>query len=338
MKFWYIFLFALVGFSLLALITLSLLTPQIESRLKDNVTAVLIENNLNWVNVSAEGRSITLKGQSPTHWLHLKAQKLALDVSGVKKVNSEITIIDSLKEYALTANYDGNKLSMKGYALDQQTYQYVDDSIYQVYGQNKVISKWQFREGQPSTWAMVTAGIVSTLKRLNYGKVIFKNKTVILSGVATSTIIKNKIEKKLLAYSNQGYHLQTDIKVVTPAMSCQKKFKRILEQEQISFRTGGFAITPKSYALLSRLQTVINECERFNLIISGHTDSEGDEEINQTLSLSRAKAVSRYLIKQGTSAYRLSTMGHGQLKPIGDNDTEAGRLKNRRIEFTIKGI
>ncbi len=338
MKSLYIILFALVSFSLLIVITLSFLTPQIVLRLKDNIMATMIENNLTWVSVSVEGRNITLRGQAPTHGLHLKAKKLASNTSGVEKVNSQITVTPPLKTYFLTADYDGKKLSLDGYVLDQETSLYINERVIKTYGKNNVISQWKFREGQPPAWAMITSGIISTLKVLNYGKVVFKNKTVNLSGTAASPDRKKQIDNDLLPYSNQGYVIQTDIKVIIPAVSCQEKFKKLLEQEQILFSPGGFTIDSRSYPLLERLLLIMNECERFDIIISGYTDSQGDEEINQILSLNRANAVSSYLIKKGVNVQRISTIGYGELKPIGDNETEEGRAKNRRIEFTLKGI
>ncbi len=338
MKSLYISLFALVTFSLLTFITLSFLTPQIELRLKNNVIAAMIENNLNWVNVSAEGRHITLKGQAPTHELHLQAKKQALNISGVEKINSQITITNALENYTLTVDYDGDKLSLEGYALDEKTRSHINDSVMGLYGKNKVISQWQFREGQPSAWAMVTSGIISTLKILNYGKVVFKNQTVNLLGTAASPDLKEEIDKKLLAYTHQGYVIQTDIKVIIPAISCQEKFEKLLQQEQILFTKGGFNIDSSSYSLLERLKLIMNECKDFGVIISGYTDSKGDEEKNQVLSLNRAKSVSNHLIKKGINVHQVSTIGYGELKPIADNETKEGRAKNRRIEFTIKGM
>ncbi len=338
MKYLYISLFAAVSFSLLTITTLFLLAPQIESRLKDNVMATIAANNLNWVAVSAEGRNILLKGQAPTNWLHLKAKKLAANISGVEKINSQIIVTEPLKNYALTVDYDGEKLSLDGYVLDQQARLHIDNSAINVYGENNVISKLQFREGQPSAWAMVASGIIPIIETLKYGKIVFKNQTINLLGVTASSDVKQEIDKKLLSYSNQDYVIQTDIKVITPAISCQEKFKKLLKQEQILFTKGGFNIDSNSYPLLERLQLIMGKCERFGVIISGHTDSKGEEKINETLSLNRAKSIYNYLIKNGANSNRVSAIGYGELKPIADNETEAGRAKNRRIEFTIKGI
>ena len=67
--------------------------------------------------------------------------------------------------------------------------------------------------------------------------------------------------------------------------------------------------------------------------ITGHTDNKGNKQKNKALSLERANAVKAWLVEREIDGSRLQTEGMGQAKPIADNNTEAGRAKNRRIEF-----
>ena len=69
--------------------------------------------------------------------------------------------------------------------------------------------------------------------------------------------------------------------------------------------------------------------------IGGHTDNKGAIEYNQRLSENRAKSVVKYLINKGIDEKRLKFKGYGELHPIDNNDTEAGRFNNRRVEFKI---
>ena len=72
------------------------------------------------------------------------------------------------------------------------------------------------------------------------------------------------------------------------------------------------------------------------LDIDGHTDSQGKDEYNQTLSENRAASVKEYLVKQGVDESRLKSTGYGETKPVADNNTAAGRAKNRRTEMTVR--
>ena len=69
--------------------------------------------------------------------------------------------------------------------------------------------------------------------------------------------------------------------------------------------------------------------------IAGHTDSIGSSAYNQRLSVRRAEAAKAYLIRRGIVAERLVVKGYGESQPITENDTAAGRAKNRRIEIEI---
>jgi OOP family OmpA-OmpF porin len=71
--------------------------------------------------------------------------------------------------------------------------------------------------------------------------------------------------------------------------------------------------------------------------VTGHTDSRGAAEYNQRLSEQRAHVVAKYLQAKGVSSDRLTVYGKGEDQPAADNQTEAGRAKNRRVEFVISG-
>lgn len=88
--------------------------------------------------------------------------------------------------------------------------------------------------------------------------------------------------------------------------------------------------------MLDGAVAVLKEYSYLRLRISGHTDNVGDPEDNLKLSTDRAGAVRDYMVSQGIAAHRLETFGHGQSKPIGNNSTEEGRARNRRIEFSIE--
>ena len=73
------------------------------------------------------------------------------------------------------------------------------------------------------------------------------------------------------------------------------------------------------------------------LMITGHTDEEGDEQYNMILSQNRADAVRDYFIRNGIAVHRIITSGYGESKPLGSNETEEGRSLNRRAEiYSIK--
>ncbi|WP_197082412.1 OmpA family protein [Pedobacter sp. BMA] len=83
------------------------------------------------------------------------------------------------------------------------------------------------------------------------------------------------------------------------------------------------------------LAASLNQYPDTDIKIIGHTDSKGTEQYNQGLSERRAAAVKAYAVSQGVPASRLVTIGKGFSEPIADNETEAGRASNRRVEIVI---
>lgn len=105
--------------------------------------------------------------------------------------------------------------------------------------------------------------------------------------------------------------------------------------DNLEFATGKAIIRTTSYESLDGLAELLKKKKDYNLLIEGHTDNVGKRESNLTLSKNRAEAVKTYLMKKGVPGSRLKTKFYGPDKPIDDNNTEAGRQRNRRVEMTI---
>lgn len=105
--------------------------------------------------------------------------------------------------------------------------------------------------------------------------------------------------------------------------------------KNIFFDFSKATLRPESTNELQRLVKLLNDVPTMKIEISGHTDSKGSAEYNQSLSDNRSKAVVEYLVKAGIAADRLIAKGYGKDQPIATNETEEGRQLNRRTEFKI---
>jgi len=103
----------------------------------------------------------------------------------------------------------------------------------------------------------------------------------------------------------------------------------------VFFETGKYDLRKESETELSKLYLLLLENPKIRIEIGGHTDNVGKKEDNLLLSQNRAKAVSEFLQQKGIKANRILTKGYGEEQPIDTNETEEGRAKNRRTEFTI---
>jgi outer membrane protein OmpA-like peptidoglycan-associated protein/outer membrane protein assembly factor BamB len=108
-----------------------------------------------------------------------------------------------------------------------------------------------------------------------------------------------------------------------------------LSFESIQFFFGSANLGQSSLGTLQKMLEMLRDNPSVKVEIAGHTDSTGPEDVNQTLSELRAEAVAHWLIMNGISSKRIVTKGYGESKPVADNETEAGRRKNRRTEVRI---
>lgn len=103
----------------------------------------------------------------------------------------------------------------------------------------------------------------------------------------------------------------------------------------VHFDIGKASLRPESYTALQDLLAYLKNKEDVKIEIGGHTDNEGKESDNLTLSKQRAETIRNYLIKKGILASRVVAKGYGASQPVADNETEEGRQLNRRTEIKI---
>ncbi|WP_441289415.1 OmpA family protein [Sorangium sp. KYC3313] len=106
--------------------------------------------------------------------------------------------------------------------------------------------------------------------------------------------------------------------------------------QQVQFDTGKATIRPVSNELLDEVAGVLKDHpEILKIEVQGHTDDRGTRQFNTKLSQARAESVLKALVERGIAAQRLQAKGYGPDVPIAENKTEAGRQKNRRVQFNI---
>ena len=104
----------------------------------------------------------------------------------------------------------------------------------------------------------------------------------------------------------------------------------------INFDSGKSIIKDESKPIIEQIVQMLKANPELKISVEGHTDNVGTPASNKTLSEARAKSVVSAIIALGITAERLSPAGYGQDKPIGDNNTEEGRAKNRSVELVKK--
>jgi OOP family OmpA-OmpF porin len=104
----------------------------------------------------------------------------------------------------------------------------------------------------------------------------------------------------------------------------------------INFDTGKSDLKADGKATVAEIATMLKSAPALKIAIEGHTDNVGQAAANKTLSEKRAQSVMAAIVAAGIDAKRLSAAGFGQEKPVADNRSEDGRVKNRRVELVKK--
>lgn len=111
--------------------------------------------------------------------------------------------------------------------------------------------------------------------------------------------------------------------------------EKLILESAILFGLESDRLNESAHPILDKITSFIKYNPAFNLVISGYTDTTGPDKYNLDLSKRRAESVLKYFVKNGIAKSRFDVKGYGPENPIASNDTREGRIKNRRVEFSI---
>jgi len=138
------------------------------------------------------------------------------------------------------------------------------------------------------------------------------------------------------------YHARNDnlyyVKNIRVAEGGVKYYDRVLQDGKIiatgiRFDVGKATLKPESMGIINKVTQLMQDHPELKFSVEGHTDSDGEDSSNLTLSEERAQTVKNTMIKLGISPDRLTTKGLGETTPMDTNDTPEGKANNRRVEF-----
>jgi OmpA-OmpF porin, OOP family len=216
----------------------------------------------------------------------------------------------------------------------------------------------------------VLAEVASTLSmQLDFTEGIPRAGAAVLAGVQSLKTDRNNLSEELRETSTVADSLglalmQVEQKKesVTAAMRTEQKRQHDLSELQnlfdsdqasvirqgdevicrvygLSFPVGSSEIQPQNFGLLTRIQRALRIFPEAQVVVEGHTDAMGDDDLNQRLSQERADAVRQYIVaNMPNSASRIETKGYGESSPLASNDSPEGRAKNRRIDIRLTSL
>jgi len=108
-----------------------------------------------------------------------------------------------------------------------------------------------------------------------------------------------------------------------------------LVMKNIQFELASANLTDTGKHELNKISAFMQQNVKVEILLSGHTSTDGTTAFNKQLSLNRVKTCKLYLVSKGIDEGRIEIIGYGSEKPIAPNNTELNRSKNRRVEMKI---
>ncbi|MGI3163474.1 OmpA family protein [Pseudooceanicola sp. 200-1SW] len=247
-------------------------------------------------------------------------------------------------EFSATLSPEG-LVQIRGRLGDEITRRAAESLARARFGSENVYAAARLDETLPETWPLRVLTALDALAQLSNGAVTVTPDTVTISGntgnAEASDAIARLLGEKLGASGNFDINVTYQEKldpvasIPTPE-ECLADLQAIQTGDQkINFEPGSTNVDAASLDLLDRMAEVLKECPNLPLQIAGHTDSQGREEMNLSLSQQRAQAVLNELRLRRVLTRTFEAEGYGESEPIADNGTEEGREANRRIEFSL---
>ncbi len=246
-------------------------------------------------------------------------------------------------EFVATRSPEG-QVQLRGRVTDLRTRAAVESYAQARFGSTAVYAATRLDDELPHGWPVRVLAGIEALAELNQGSVVVQENYVEVRGVTgnpkASANIARLLSEKLGASEDYGIDVTYEKKLdpvaglLKPA-ECVDEINAVLAERKISFDPGSAELDTGGRGVVDRLAEILKNCIKSKIEIAGHTDSQGRETMNLTLSQSRADAVLQGLMARRVLTSGLTAVGYGEVTPIADNDSEEGREANRRIEFTL---
>ncbi len=239
---------------------------------------------------------------------------------------------------------DGS-ISLNGPMRDTMSKQATENFASAQFGDAPISATLSVVGNVPPGWSPRVLAALDALSLLHDGAVEMTMDQIVLTGRSAQqdapSFIKEALQSAIgataltidVAYVPELADLasQSDL----DARECERQLGAIMTQAQIIFDPNSSTISGESELLLDEIAFIVTSCVDAKFEIGGHTDSQGREEMNLALSQARADAVMDALLSRNVLLDQLTAKGFGETEPIADNETEAGRTRNRRIAFKL---
>lgn len=249
--------------------------------------------------------------------------------------------------FTATLRADG-AVTLSGWVQDAVSRDAVAGYAAALFGHDRVTDDTRVDAGLPAGWPVRVLAGIEALALLNEGELDVTGTAVSLRGwseaaggaARAEAILKARgISPAAVALNFDAVaaaaEAEADAIEADPVGACSAGVAEIQRSGTIAFEPGSATLEESGFAVIAAMARVMADCPPLDFEIAGHTDSQGRDESNQSLSEARALAVKAALEAMNLPHMRFFARGYGADRPVAENLTEVGRSRNRRIEFTL---
>lgn len=250
---------------------------------------------------------------------------------------------DGPLEFIATLSPEG-QVQLRGRIGGENMREIADSFAKAKFGSENVYTATRNVSGLPTDWSRRVLTGIEALGYMDSGFVTVTPDKVELAGrsgyqEASDTIARLVVDKLGDAGSfniDVAYVEALDPNAALPSPEeCQAEIREIVTAQKITFEPGSATIDESALSTMDQIAQTLENCGGLRLEVQGHTDSQGREEMNLSLSQARAESVLNELRARRVLTSTFAAKGYGETQPIADNETEEGREANRRIEFRL---
>ena len=245
-------------------------------------------------------------------------------------------------EFTATRSPEGN-IQLRGRLGDIQTRAAVESFAAARFPGAGVYAATRLDEDLPTGWPGRVLAAVEALSYLHNGAVTVTEDNIVISGATGVENAQSEIAR-ILSSRLEGTPFELDVsysEALDPLAAlptpdeCIELINEAGNRQKITFAPSSTDFEDEAVETIDAIAEILRDCQTVQIEIGGHTDSQGREVMNEQLSQARADAVLNAIMARRVLVSNLTAQGYGESQPIADNETEAGREANRRIEFRL---
>lgn len=237
---------------------------------------------------------------------------------------------------------DSGGVSLRGRVADERMRDVVESLARSRFGE--VDSMLRLDDKTPDGWTLRSIAGLEAMQGVDRGMVTVTPGLIRITGVSGSQTASDAAAARLSQQLGAGARYELAIRYdprldplldLPSGVECTDRLNAAMRESEIGFEPNKSVIAGDPGPTLERLAGIMLQCADFRIEAGGHTDAQGSEGFNAELSRRRAQAVVQAMTDAGIDTGHMTAKGYGESQPVADNDTDAGREANRRIEFAL---